>query len=71
MTDTSIQQRLDALESQLAFQEDTISELNQLLTEQNQELARFKRHLQILALRVDQDDNQDADQPKDEPPPHY
>lgn len=71
MTDTSIQQRLDALESQLAFQEDTISELNQLLTEQNQELARFKRHLQILALRVDQDDNQDADQPIDEPPPHY
>lgn len=71
MTDTSIQQRLDALESQLAFQEDTISELNQLLTEQNQELARFKRHLQILALRVDQDDSQDADQPKDEPPPHY
>jgi SlyX protein len=71
MSDTSIQQRLDALESQLAFQEDTISELNQLLTEQNQELARFKRHLQILALRVDQDDTQDGDQPKDELPPHY
>lgn len=71
MTDISIQKRLDALESQLAFQEDTISELNQLLTEQNQELARFKRHLQILALRVDQDDSQDGDQPKDELPPHY
>lgn len=61
------------LESQLAFQEATIDELNQLVTSQNQELALFKRQLQTLAGRLNQlkDQQQGNDEPVDERPPHY
>lgn len=65
--------RLDNLETQLAFQEETIDQLNQLVTVQNQELAQFKRHLQLLASRLSQvrDQQSETNDPVDEKPPHY
>lgn len=65
--------RLDNLEAQLTFQEETIDLLNQLVTEQNQELAKFKRHLQLLASRLSQvrDQQSETNHPVDEKPPHY
>lgn len=66
-------QRINDLESQLAFQEQTIEELNILVTEQSQELSTFKRHLQLLAGRVSQmrDQQSDHSNAADEKPPHY
>lgn len=68
----ALEQRINDLESQLAFQEETIEELNQLVTSQNQELATFKRHLQLLAQRFEQTRAQQSEDPVvDEKPPHY
>lgn len=66
-----IEERLDSLESQLAFQEHTIDALNQLVTEQSQLIARMKKHMGVLAEKVQQHDAQFDEQPNDERPPHY
>lgn len=69
----TLELRIDDLESQLAFQEETIDQLNQLVTEQNNELVTFKRHLQLLAGRVSQmrDQQHEGSSQLDEKPPHY
>ncbi|RUO24063.1 hypothetical protein CWE09_13040 [Aliidiomarina minuta] len=71
MNEQTLSQRLEKLESQVAFQEDTIDQLNKLIAEQNQELALFKRHLKLLAQRIDQAPDHSDEQVVDEPPPHY
>lgn len=71
MNEQTFSHRLEQLESQVAFQEDTIDQLNKLITEQNQELALFKRHLKLLAQRIDQAPGPGSEQVVDEPPPHY
>ena len=63
--------RLDSLETQLAFQEDTISELNDLLTQQGNELQRIQKHLMIVAERLQQIPEGNNQNPIDERPPHY
>lgn len=69
----TLELRIDDLESQLAFQEETIDQLNQLVTEQNNELVTFKHHLQLLAGRVSQmrDQQPEGTSQVDEKPPHY
>lgn len=64
-------ERLDSLETQLAFQEDTISELNHLLTQQGNELQRIQKHLMIVAERLQQIPEGSNQSPIDERPPHY
>lgn len=68
-----LHQRIDDLESQLAFQENTIDELNQLVIQQSNELTTFKRHLQLLASRLSQvrDQQSESTTIMDEKPPHY
>lgn len=68
-----LHQRIDDLESQLAFQENTIDELNQLVIQQSNELRTFKRHLQLLASRLSQVRDQQSENTPivDEKPPHY
>lgn len=68
-----LHQRIDDLESQLAFQENTIDELNQLVIQQSNELTTFKRHLQLLASRLSQVRDQQSESTTivDEKPPHY
>lgn len=70
---TKLSQRIDDLESQIAFQEQTIYELNQLVTQQNGELSTFKHHLQLLASRLSQVRDQQSEGTTiiDEKPPHY
>jgi SlyX protein len=67
-------QRLADLESQLAFQEDTIETLNQLLTQQTAQLDELQRKFSVMISRVQQlHDNQgpNSNNPADEIPPHY
>ncbi|PYE32376.1 SlyX protein [Idiomarina fontislapidosi] len=70
-----LQNRIDNLESQLAFQEDIIDSLNQRVTEHNKELAEVARRMKYLGERLRQiQDNQsspDADPSAEPPPPHY
>lgn len=67
-------QRLADLESQLAFQEDTIETLNQLLTQQAAQLDELQRKFSVVINRVQQlHDNQgpSSTNPADDIPPHY
>jgi SlyX protein len=59
--------RLDALESRLMFQDDTIETLNKTITEQWLKIDALTRQLASLSERL-----QDAEAPAtSEPPPHY
>ncbi|MGA2287674.1 SlyX family protein [Bradyrhizobium sp.] len=63
----TLSDRLDALESRLMFQDDTIETLNQTITEQWLMIDALTRQLASLSERL-----QDAEAPAtSEPPPHY
>jgi len=67
--------RLDELESRLAFQDDLLEHLNEVVARQDQELANLQRKLTELTARLkDFEQSHPAiDTPSHEepPPPHY
>ncbi|RUO63527.1 SlyX family protein [Pseudidiomarina insulisalsae] len=67
--------QLADLESRLAFQDDTIETLNQLVTQQSDQLQRMEQQLKLLGRRLQQmQERNDEGQPlsaADEIPPHY
>ena len=76
MTDnTTLLARIEQLESQLTFQEDTIESLNQLVTRQNRELTDIHERLRWLGRKLSQlqtnDNSPDSDPSQEPPPPHY
>lgn len=67
-----LMQRLEQLESRLAFQDDTIEQLNQIVTEQQQQIDKMHRQLRILGKRMKEVTvTQVANQDEETPPPHY
>lgn len=71
---SEIDQRLDELESRLAFQEDVIDNLNRVVTRQDREILELKQQLAGLAARVNEfSDSATAAGPASgfEIPPHY
>lgn len=65
------EQRITDLESRLAFQDDTIQALNDVLVAQQRELDRLQLQVAALARRQDELGGQ-LDSAEDEaPPPHY
>lgn len=67
-------ERLMHLESQLAFQEDEIAALNQLVTSHNDELQMLQRKMALLIEKFQQIQERGNDEPQDpaaEIPPHY
>lgn len=75
MSDDVHKQRMNDLESQLAFQEDIIEQLNQQVYDQSQQLTELQQHVRFLAkkLKQIQEDNSSAgvDPSHEPPPPHY
>lgn len=66
----SLESRIAELETRLAFQDDTIQTLNDVLVEQQRVVDRLQAQLGLLARR--QDDLQGRIEMEDEaPPPHY
>lgn len=69
-----VEERLEILESRLAFQEHTLEHLNQVVTRQDRELLVLKQRLADLAARLKEID---AASPapgggsEHEIPPHY
>ena len=69
-----LSERLDELESRLAFQDDLIESLNEVITRQDRDLARMALHLKDLALKLSDmaDSGTGPSNPTDfETPPHY
>jgi|AntRauTorckE6833_2_1112554.scaffolds.fasta_scaffold03974_8 SlyX protein len=69
------EKRLIALETQLAFQDDLLEQLNQQLILQNRDIHSLQEQVRVLAQRLVtlKENHQDEKLPDmvDERPPHY
>ena len=72
--DSAIESRLDELESRLAFQDDLIESLNEIIARQDRELGRLELRVKALGEKLN-DFAESADMPGFSPghevPPHY
>ena len=66
----TLSDRIDALETRLMFQDETIETLNKTITEQWQQIDALTRQLAALSDRLRAAETQAADV-TNEPPPHY
>ncbi len=71
MTDGASEQlaRLEALETKLAFQEDTVQQLSDALVAQQSRLDRLQARIEMLTEQLRAGD--EGDGPPEPPPPHY
>ena len=66
----ALNERIDALEMRLTYQDVTIETLNQTITTQWVEIDRLTRQVAELKERL-QEAESNAPGPVNEPPPHY
>jgi len=66
----ALNERIDALEMRLTYQDVTIETLNQTITAQWVEIDRLTRQVSELKERL-QEAESNAPGPANEPPPHY
>lgn len=67
-----IEQRIEALESRNAFQDDVIEQLNAELSIHQADIASLKEQLSFLAKRIKENTPENNDIAAVEPPPpHY
>lgn len=67
----SLEMRITELESRLAFQDDTIQALNDVLVVQQRVVERLQLQLAALAKRQEELVGQFGAFEEDVPPPHY
>ena len=68
----SLQERLEYLESRVAFQDDTIEQLNLELAEQQKLQEKMRRQLDAIINKLrEAAPSQIASQAEETPPPHY
>jgi SlyX protein len=65
-----LSERIDVLETRLAFQDETIETLNQTITAQWQQIDALTRQIAALGERLQEAEAQ-APEPANERPPHY
>ena len=66
----NLSERIDVLETRLAFQDETIETLNKTITAQWQQIDALTRQLTALGERLSEAEAA-APGPANEPPPHY
>ena len=60
------------LQSKLAFQDETINELNVVITDQQNQLDQLREEIRLLNLRIASvADAANTSEEKEPPPPHY
>lgn len=67
----SAEHRLTELETRLAFQDDLLEKLNEVVAQQDDALRHYQRRLQKLEDQVQQVNAQMAPEIDNAPPPHY
>jgi SlyX protein len=65
-----LSERIDALETKLMFQDETIETLNNTITAQWQQIDTLTRQVAALSQRL-QEAESNAPAATNEPPPHY
>ena len=70
MGEKELSERIDALESRLAYQDQTIEQLNETITAQWKQIDALTRQLSALTERL-QEAEASAPAPANERPPHY
>ncbi|MNS21840.1 lysis protein [compost metagenome] len=67
-----VNDRLETLESRLAYAEYTVEQLNEEVTTQGRELDRLKHQVQLLVDKLQSvQPSQIASMAEETPPPHY
>ncbi|WGD50633.1 SlyX family protein [Bradyrhizobium sp. CB1650] len=66
----ALSERIDTLETRLAYQDDTIESLNQTITAQWKQIDALTRQIAQLAERL-QEAEANSPGPANERPPHY
>ena len=66
----TLSERIDALETRLTFQDDTVETLNKTITEQWLKIDALTRQLALLNERLQETETQ-MPGAANEPPPHY
>lgn len=67
-----VNDRLETLESRLAYAEYTVEQLNEDVTTQGRELDRLKHQIQLLVDKLQSvQPSQIASMAEETPPPHY
>jgi uncharacterized coiled-coil protein SlyX len=70
MSDTALSDRIDALETRLTFQDETIETLNKAITAQWKQIDALTRQLTHLNERLQEAETR-VPGAANEPPPHY
>ena len=66
--------RLIEIETRIAFQDDTIEQLNKIVTIQQQQIDQLRKELTAIAARISEPSgaaSNIATQSEETPPPHY
>lgn len=64
--------RIENIEAKMAFLEDTVQELNDVVARQDNEIERLQRELKLLNDKLEDLHNQAViPLPEEKPPPHY
>ncbi len=66
-----LEQRITDLEARLAFQDDTIQTLNDVLIAQQRAVERLQAQLGMLARRQEDMQSRMGGEEDEAPPPHY
>jgi SlyX protein len=67
---TSDAERLDALETRIAHQDQTIEELNAVVTRQSTTIEQLRRRIEVMEEQL-RSGSYIADPATEQPPPHY
>lgn len=67
----SLEERVMELESRMAFQDDTIQALNDVLVKQRRELDHLQLQMAAMLKRQEEMGSQFETLEEDAPPPHY
>jgi uncharacterized coiled-coil protein SlyX len=70
MNDTTLSDRIDALETRLTFQDETIETLNKAITAQWKQIDALTRQITHLNERLQEAETR-VPGAANEPPPHY
>jgi SlyX protein len=66
-----LSERIDAMESRLMYQDETIEQLNQTISAQWKQIDALTRRVAALSERLQQAEANSSAPPANERPPHY